>query len=982
MKLVLWCLIVAPVLLVDAQFVDWFAPTGSPAPTAAPTAKPFCVESCATPKPEDAVCACGKDFSSICHAKCAGYLEYEISETTCEETHCRKDGKNPCNDPADPSSDGTKVCVTVWQRSVDNKCVGATYSCVQTSMLLTCPSKMENPTGTCLVAGGGTLYTPNKCFADSLGLEAKTTGCVTQEIDGQTYVPKLFMNDQGSLNYYHNLTNQTLMDEFGDVIEDRCNLDCAQDRNKYWKKDPRAVKFQQFCLTFYNECQMNCTKEKYKDRTDSYWNDNTLTISSGQCQDPCAEDSPFLCGADENCYPINQEARCFKPFAEQAECMIKNCENWNSTEPPTDPVCVKVYAGIRVDNVYRGTGSVSAYTYRDGCMAKCEGFEESDWVTGSCSDNAVTECKATCGSDSGSPVCAKVQVQVQIEQDDQLAIQYEEKNQTIESECMAKCLGWDEFTTGECKQVLTTSIVGWTGFEKQTCPDYANDKLWCYKDSCQVKEKCGDAHLLNGCQACTECNSSPKCTATEFQGREEPGCAAYAPGQTSHKYCSDEHRGSVGEFTGKTACQACPVECKDSPACDLSGFSWAFTDSFGRKSQKKCSNFNSRETRKFCGIQHSGLDTAFDGKTGCDECTECSDAPVCAQPYGFVNANGDNCDVFVTNLQTDPAACVEQNHYGRDPDFIGKTACDVCPACMKPGSRCNIPDVGFVGFKAATCKDYAVDAENSNFDYCFDDIHQGPDAAMKNKNACEACSECSSQWRCAMKPTGFFGYKGAPCSQYAKDSLNSNYEYCAIDKQLGPDVAFKNKNACEACASECAGKKACNPPTDKFVGYQMEWTCEEYDKLTGNNLKYCTDKYKGPNTATFGNSRACDHCPVCQSAPVCSDVWRGPYGTCSGYANRQKYCANKYNGDLGEKSKYFDTMACDQCKECENAVVCQAVWSYEGNSCSKYDSQAAGSWNKYCNTDKADSAHPAAASFFGQTACTGCPSECQSNPNC
>lgn len=903
----------------------------------------------------------------MCHAKCAGYLEYEIAEASCEETHCRKDGKNPCG------SDGTQVCVTVWQRSVDNKCIGATYSCVQTSMLMTCPMLMQSDTGACLEAGSGTLFVPNQCFGEALGLEVLPTGCETQTIDGDTYVPRLFLNDQGSINYYYNFSNATLMAEYGDQIRDDCELDCAKNKATLWEKDLQSVTFGQFCLTFWNKCLMECTKEKYKDRLDSYWRDDNLVIKPGACIDPCASDSPFPCGTDENCYPINQEARCFAPFAKQAQCMLDNCPGWNSTEPPTDPVCVKVYAGIRVDDVYRGGGSVSAYTYRDSCMAKCEGFQESDWELGSCSDNAVKKCESTCGTD-GPPVCAKVQVQVQIEQGDQLTIEYQEEEQTIGSECMATCLGWKDFTPGECKVVIT-SIEEWTGYGSQKCADYAapssNYDKYCFSDKCSDKESCpGDVFGMTGCQACTECNGSPKCT-TEFQG---PGgnsgspCSSYAPGQPNHAYCDDKHRGLPGDNTGKAACEACPTECAASPKCSTDGFK-------GGPEKRICGDYQFQ--KKFCAEVHTGPDAAFTGKTACDACTECQGAPVCtASTTEFVNEIGKGCEYY-TSIRLD--YCLD-THFGLSTSKKGKSACDECSTCAS-APICNAPDVGFVGFQWMTCDSYGPSGPNHKF--CADDKHQNlaKDQSFKGKNACEACSECSTQWKCNMAPTGFYGYKGATCDKYAENAPGTSYyEYCAYDTAQGPDQSLKGKTACEACPSTCGAKKACNQPTDKFIGYQMEWTCAEYEMP--NNLKYCDDKYTGPNVAQFGNKRACDECSGCSAADVCNDNWVSIYGKCSVYATKLQRCDDMYNGPLGSASQWYNMRGCDACGECSDAVACKNVWSFNGFGCEKYDITAQGSYNKYCHQDKANSEAPAAASWFGKTACLGCPTECSTNTNC
>ena len=70
---------------------------------------------------------------------------------------------------------------------------------------------------------------------------------------------------------------------------------------------------------------------------------------------------------------------------------------------------------------------------------------------------------------------------------------------------------------------------------------------------------------------------------------------------------------------------------------------------------------------------------------------------------------------------------------------------------------------------------------------------------------------------------GFVGHGGSQCASYAPGK--PNHKHCFKDFHKGPDIAFKNQNACTAC-SECATNKVCK--TTGFAAFGRTTTCEDY----------------------------------------------------------------------------------------------------------------------------------------------------------
>jgi len=840
--------------------------------------------------------------------------------------------------------------------------------------------------GVCLQTGGNRYWTANQCFALALGLQADPTPCEQFEFEfpnkTTALIDPLFFYNQGAdtLNYYYNFDNQTLMNEFGDkILEDTCS--CG------WDYNPVYARFTEFCLTFWNQCLLDCKRQKYDGRTDSYFKDPSITFGQGQCKDPCASNNGvWPCLDNENCYPIKNEARCFKTFDKQYECMTKNCPDWDSEEPAINPVCVKIYAGVRIDNVYRGGGSVSAYTYRDTCMAQCEGFKPGDWETGSCSDIAVSSCEKQCEGNSGAPVCAEVQVQVQStnssnlfnnEEDGQISVSFETQYQTIPNECMAECLGWETFKAGECIGA-TVNVDKWLGFNSATCADYAITAGEPGKEGEAYREFCDDQcsgtgckdlddPLMTGCQACTECKDSPRCPkppATGFasmSGNQWIGCEKYDINDPAsfYKFCkNDVHKGTDPAFFGKRACEACP-QCSGNPLCEAA---WEGPDGL------VCSNYALPALKKNCHLDyHEGTDPAYKGQRACEACPECKDGipnPVCVAPSnGFVGGNiGASCSYYAGGNQQ----YCQDKHTGLDPSFKGKSACDVCNECSG-ATPCSVSTTGFVGYDYSTCSDYSEGGKNRNF--CLKDKHQGLDQNYFGKTACESCPECSNFWGCMMPSTGFFGHKGASCAEYGA-SLN---EFCFTDFAQGPDQNFKNKNACASC-SECSTSLPCNAATG-FRGFQRKYQCADY---AGENSKFCRDPHTGDDTAFIGMD-ACQACGECANSKVCQDLFVSTTGFCEDYASQQKYCTDKYTGYGPDGPQTFAGQeACQACpNECGSSPVCQNAFYSNGLTCADYAD--AGNY-EYCQYDEHSHRGQAAAGFIGKTACV-C-NECTGAPGC
>lgn len=940
----------------------------------------FCFEECKG-QASSAACACGRDFTSRCAAKCAGYDDTEIVDSTCHEQHCR----NANNNGASPCDTYSKCTALQQYLSYNGTCVGSTYSCVQTSLLLTCPMHMQNDgKGVCLLAGGERYTMPNQCFAQSLGLASRETPCKPYVEDGETKEPIFFYN-KDALQYYYDFSNSTLMAEFGDIIiEDTCG--CNYDYN------PVHVRFPEFCLSFWNDCLRTCKKKKYESRQDTYWQDSNLIYGTGLCVDPCNEKNgaPYPCSAEDNCYPIRNSARCFPNFAKQSECG-KSCPDYESTETPKNPVCVRVYAGVLVDNVYRGGGTVSAYTYKNSCLAQCEGFVPGDWEAGNCNDLAVSKCEQKCGNIGGSPVCATVKVPVQLDTSsdqssdasgntatdnddgDLIAISYVDQKQTVASACLAECLGWTNFVQGSCEAQVVDISGSWFGFKQQRCEDYAQDAgngqnyLKYCDDKCNDETCPPEAFGKSGCQACKQCEGSPKCAAASdlstgwygYQGKTPCSSYAASANPSYYNYCDDKHQGTDPAFKDKTACEACS-ECAGSSAC---------SGGFRGQGGIKCETYNIQAPMLTCHTDiHTGSDPVFNGKNACQGCPQqCSKNLICSRTSGFVGSPVYGCEGY-TGPNSDYCNDV---HLGLDPTYKNQNACQACPICAN-SRPCRASATGFVGYDYMTCSEGYAPGKSNHF-FCPDDKHLGQDKSYAGKTACEGCpNECGSFWKCNIPATGFVGYKGATCAQYDKNAKDSLYVHCAEDKHDGKDPQFIGKTACDGC-SQCSDMPACNAPKTGFVGYKKIDLCKDY---AGEKQKWCRDEHTGEDPL-FKGKDACEACPECAGASVCRDVFEGLEGECSAYANQQKRCADKH---IGPSKKFNGQYACDACSECQGAPVCQPAFSFNGSPCSKY-ANGPGSYYKYCN-DKHNSEYPASAAFVGKTACEGCSAECTGSPAC
>lgn len=940
----------------------------------------FCFELCEGE--ETNACACGRDFTSRCAAKCAGYDDNEIQDSSCHEQHCRTEGASG----ASPCDEYSKCTALQQYVSYNGTCVGSTFSCVQTSLLLTCPMAMQNEgKGVCLLPGGERYYMPNTCFAQSLGLAAKELPCENYEEDGESKEPIFFYNED-ALQYYYDFSNDTLMAEFGDVIrEDTC--DCNYDYN------PVHARFPEFCLSFWNMCFRNCKKKKYDGRQDTYWADPFLTYGEGLCVDPCNEvgGAPYPCASEDNCYPIRNSARCFPSFGKQSSCG-ETCPDNDGTTEPANPVCVRVYAGVLVDNVYRGGGTVSAYTYRNSCLAQCEGFVQGDWEAGNCNDLAVSKCEQKCAGSSGGQVCATVEVPVALDTSsdsadnsdgtnvddgddgDLIAITYREEKQTVASACLAECLGWNEFDFGSCESQVVDLSASWYGFKQQRCADYGQDAgngqnyaRFC-TDTCTDATLCSEtAFGKSACEACGECAGSPVCLdqsqfATGWQGYQgKTPCSSYSEfaSPSFYEYCEDIHQGADPAYAGQTGCSACG-ECAGSPAC---------AGGFRGKNGIKCNAYSLQNVRLTCHTDfHTGSDVTFAGQNACTGCpNECAQNLVCSKQYGFIGNPVHDCDGY-----SGPASdFCNDIHLGKDSAYAGKTACQSCPMCAT-ARPCKAAAAGFVGYDYRMCNE-AYGPGQTNHYFCHEDKHLGQDPFYRGKTACEGCpGECGSFWKCNIPSVGFVGYKGSTCARYNKNAADSLYVHCAEDKHDGTDPAFNGKTACEC--SECSDMPACNAPKTGFVGYKKIDLCPDYN---GEGQKWCRDKHTGED-AFYQGKDACASCGECNGADVCRDVFKGVEGECPAYANQQKRCADLH---IGPSAAFDGFHACDVCNECTGAPVCQNAFSFNGAGCDKYAAGIAGSYHNFCN-DVHNSKYPGASSWNGQSACTACSSQCAGSPAC
>jgi len=934
----------------------------------------------------DVVCACGREYLSSCQAECAGYRIDEIFAGTCHDKHCKQGG-----DPCDDGSGGTAVCTPVRQQVTKNECVGAGYSCVKAAMLLACPMSLQNLNGAvapfnynqgvCLTVGDGKYWAPNQIFAKALGLDAIPEPCspfTGQNENGESEVfdPIFFYNQgKGALNYYYNFDNDTAMVEYGDkILEDTCGCD--------YNYNPVRAIFTEFCLSFWNQCLLDCKKKKYEDRIDSYFKDPNYRQENGECKDPCAStNGNFPCSGLENCYPIKNQARCFKTFDKQYDCMTKNCPDWNSTEPAKNPVCVKIYAGVRIDNVYRGGGSPSAYTYRSSCMATCEGFRPGDWEEGSCSDLAVSDCENKCQGTPGGKVCAEVQVQIQDELFDDsdnnnliVTGNFETQRQTMPNQCVSECLGWTSFTQGECVG-STESVEAWGGYGGLKCKDYAedagNDNFQNFCDDMCVGDGCDSLPnpKLTACEACLECRGAPACPLpdptgfTTYANMKWTSCADYDKNKDGgfYAYCDqDVHSGPDPNFTNQRACDACS-QCADNPKCLNTG--WKGPDN------RICSDYSLPKNKLSCHKDfYSGTDPSFKGQSACDACDECKQGnpnKVCTAPSsGFFG--GDLASPCSYYSQGDNWKYCQDEHFGPDQSLRGKTACDACNECSN-SKACRGGTTGFVGYEFSTCDDYSATGANRNF--CHKDKHEGVDFNFFGKTACESCNQCNDFWGCRMSKNGFAGYEGKTCADYGREMA----EYCYDDYHIGEDPNYKNQNACSAC-NECNNQIACNAKIG-FYGFKRKYTCADY--ASAELQGFCRDRHEGDDPA-FSGKTACDACSECSNARVCQDDFFSKKGYCNelNTGKNSADCIGEYLG-YGGPSKWTGTKACTACPQCTNAPVCQdAFWS-EGFICSDYS----GVDRDFCSEDT--HSHDNAPSVAkGSNACRNCPTECNGAPGC
>lgn len=301
------------------------------------------------------VCACGHDFESDCHARCAGFRDGEFIQGSCYSNYCQN--PYPCSNKAQ--------CFTSYQTTIDSSgsyvaCSGQLYGCMASSLLATCPYDKDP---VCVKATKERFE--NACRAQAYGFSKAS---YDNNVDNCEF-------DSPESSQGPAITD--------DNKEDICG--CSYNYN------PVCVKTAWSKYTFYNQCFKDCAQKNEKSRT-RYYLEGATTVP-GACDDPCSD---HQCGDNAVCFGYKDSYRCIPKSNDNpsAECMKCQQKLDADVSLRNKPVCVEV---VRGDKIVRTE-------WLNECAPICTlGYKESDIEKNPCENDL--SCAEKCKDAGFNPVC-------------------------------------------------------------------------------------------------------------------------------------------------------------------------------------------------------------------------------------------------------------------------------------------------------------------------------------------------------------------------------------------------------------------------------------------------------------------------------------------------------------------------------------------------------------------------------------------------